>query len=60
MSECGKDVFPDHPEWDVKCNQDEGHETVCARFDLLPAPSVQQQAREDVRQMWNTAFGHNP
>ena len=35
MSECGRDVFPDHPEWgEIQCSRPPGHTFGCARFDV--------------------------
>lgn len=56
IAECGKDVFPDHPEWgEVKCNLQWTHTGVCARFSKLPisdesaiAVEMEQQDADDV------------
>lgn len=46
MRECGKDVFPDHPEWDVKCNLQWTHAGTCARFDSVPISEESAVAME--------------
>jgi hypothetical protein len=35
-------------------------ETAAAENDAAAGLSPHQRAREDVRQMWNAAFGHDP
>jgi hypothetical protein len=52
IAECGKDVFPDHPEWgEIKCNLQWTHAGACARFDSLPISEESAVAMEVNREV---------
>lgn len=36
-NECGNDVFPDHPEWNVKCNLEPDHSIPCGKIETIRA-----------------------
>jgi hypothetical protein len=45
-TECGQQVFPDHPEWgDIPCNRPAGHEPPCARFESLGQTGAKRLVR---------------